>query len=77
MLKLAVMKVKLPKGKVWPKWERILSRGFVPRLKDGSATIFLVIWFDPVILHLLLCGHSKSHFGGFVRVLEQSESIPS
>jgi thiamine transport system permease protein len=43
VLKLSVMKVKLPKGKVWPKWERILSRGFVPRLKDGSATIFLVI----------------------------------
>ena len=43
VLKLVVMKVKLPKGKVWPKWERILSRGFVPKLKDGSATIFLVI----------------------------------
>jgi thiamine transport system permease protein len=43
VLKLVVMKVKLPKGKVWPKWERILSRGFVPKLKDGSATVFLVI----------------------------------
>jgi len=44
VLKVVVMKVRLPAGKVWPKWERILSRGWVPKSKDGISIAFLVIF---------------------------------
>jgi thiamine transport system permease protein len=44
VLKLVVMKVHLPEGKVWPKWEKILSRGWVPKLKDGFSIFFLVLF---------------------------------
>jgi len=44
LLKLLVMKVRLPAGKVWPKWERTLSRNWVPKFKDGGAIIFLFIF---------------------------------
>ncbi|QLH74726.1 MAG: iron ABC transporter permease [Methanomassiliicoccales archaeon] len=44
VLKVIVMKVRLPAGKVWPKWERTLSRGWAPFLKDSSSTAFLFIF---------------------------------
>ena len=44
VLKLLVMKVKLPAGKVWPRWEKILSRGFVPKSKDGFSVFFLALF---------------------------------
>ena len=43
-LKLIVMKVHLPEGKVWPKWEKILSRGIVPKFKDGFSVFFLALF---------------------------------
>jgi len=44
VLKVVVMKVRLPAGKVWPKWERILSRGWVPKSKDGISIAFLAVF---------------------------------
>ncbi len=44
VLKLLVMKVHLPAGKVWPKWEKLLSRGWAPKSKDGITLAFLVIF---------------------------------
>ena len=44
VMNLLVMKVKLPAGKVWPRWEKILSRGFVPKSKDGFSLFFLVLF---------------------------------
>lgn len=44
ILKLVVIKVRLPMGKVWPTPEKILSRGLVPKFKDGSAVFFLAIF---------------------------------
>jgi thiamine transport system permease protein len=44
VLKLIVMKVRLPAGKVWPKWEKLLSRGWAPKTRDGIAIAFLVIF---------------------------------
>jgi thiamine transport system permease protein len=43
VLKVLVMKVRLPAGRVWPKWEKILSRGITPRLKDGFSGVFLIV----------------------------------
>jgi thiamine transport system permease protein len=43
VLSILVKKVRLPAGKVWPRWEKILSRGVVPRLKDGSALVFMAV----------------------------------
>ncbi|MGD1060492.1 MAG: ABC transporter permease subunit [Methanomassiliicoccales archaeon] len=44
LLKVLVMKVRLPAGKVWPKWEKLLSRGWAPKSKDGIAIAFLAIF---------------------------------
>ena len=44
ILKLVVMKVRLPMGKVWPTPEKILSRGLVPKMKDGSTVLFLAVF---------------------------------
>ncbi len=43
VLKVLVMKVRLPAGRVWPKWEKILSRGITPKLKDGLSGVFLIV----------------------------------
>ncbi|MEM3058459.1 MAG: ABC transporter permease subunit [Methanomassiliicoccales archaeon] len=41
ILKIIMMKVRLPFGKVWPRPEKFLSRGITPRLKDFGALAFL------------------------------------
>ncbi len=44
LVKYVLMRVKLPFRSVWPRFEKSLSRGMVPRMKDGSAIIFFVIF---------------------------------
>ncbi|HUT26733.1 MAG TPA: ABC transporter permease subunit [Methanomassiliicoccales archaeon] len=44
VLKLVIMKVRLPMGRIWPYPERFLSRGLVPKAKDGLAILFLIIF---------------------------------
>jgi thiamine transport system permease protein len=44
VLKLVIMKVHLPMGRIWPRPERIFSRGWFPKMKDGVAVVFLVIF---------------------------------
>lgn len=44
VIKLVVMKVRLPMGRIWPRPERLLSRNWFPRAKDGLATFFLVLF---------------------------------
>jgi thiamine transport system permease protein len=41
--KLIIMRAKLPIKKVWPKFERKLSRGWVPKAKDVAVFLFLII----------------------------------
>jgi thiamine transport system permease protein len=43
VLKLIIMKVHLPMRRVWPMPEKMLSRGFFPKLKDGTAIFFLAM----------------------------------
>ncbi|MFO7619090.1 MAG: ABC transporter permease subunit [Thermoplasmata archaeon] len=43
VVKIVVMKFKLPLRKVMPGPERLLSRGIAPKLKDGLALIFMVV----------------------------------
>ncbi len=43
-LKLVIMKVRLPMGRIWPRPERLLSRGLVPKAKDGGAILFLAFF---------------------------------
>jgi len=39
---IVVKKVHIPFRKVWPRPEKILSRGFAPRFKDATSILFLV-----------------------------------
>ncbi|TET91531.1 MAG: ABC transporter permease subunit [Methanomassiliicoccales archaeon] len=41
--KLIIMRAKLPIKKVWPVFERRLSRGWVPKAKDVIAFLFLIL----------------------------------
>ncbi len=41
--KLVIMRAKLPVKKVWPRFERRLSRGWVPKAKDLAVFLFLII----------------------------------
>ncbi|MDD1771436.1 MAG: ABC transporter permease subunit [Methanomassiliicoccales archaeon] len=43
VIKLILMKVHLPMGRIWPRPERIFSRGLFPKAKDGLTVFFLVI----------------------------------
>jgi thiamine transport system permease protein len=43
VVKLIIMKYKLPIRKVWPVFGRRLSRGTVPKLKDAFSIAFLVV----------------------------------
>ncbi|MEE9224113.1 MAG: ABC transporter permease subunit [Thermoplasmata archaeon] len=40
--KFIIMRAKLPIKKVWPKFERKLSRGWVPKAKDVAVLLFLI-----------------------------------
>lgn len=44
ILKIVIMKVHIPLRKVWPRPEKILSRGVFPKIKDLTAIIFLIIF---------------------------------
>lgn len=44
IIKLIVMKVHLPLGRIWPRPERILSRGLFPKAKDGLTILFLAVF---------------------------------
>jgi thiamine transport system permease protein len=44
VIKLVVMRVHLPMGRIWPRPERLLSRGVFPKVKDGLAVLFLVVF---------------------------------
>ncbi len=44
VIKMVVMKVHLPMGRIWPRPERILSRGIFPKAKDGMAIGFLAVF---------------------------------
>ena len=41
--KLIIMRAKLPFKKVWPRFERRLSRGWIPKAKDIAVFLFLVL----------------------------------
>jgi len=41
--KLLIMRAKLPIKKVWPRFERKLSRGLVPKAKDIAVFLFLIL----------------------------------
>jgi thiamine transport system permease protein len=41
--KVLIMRAKLPIKKVWPRFERKLSRGWVPKAKDVAVFLFLVV----------------------------------
>jgi thiamine transport system permease protein len=44
VIKLVIMRVHLPMGRIWPRPERLLSRGWFPKAKDGFAVLFLVVF---------------------------------
>jgi len=44
VLKIVIMKVHLPMGRIWPRPERLFSRGWFPKTKDGLAVLFLVVF---------------------------------
>ncbi len=44
VIKLVVMKVHLPMGRIWPRPEKLFSRGWFPKTKDGLAVFFLVLF---------------------------------
>ncbi len=44
VIKLVIMKVHLPMGKIWPRPERLFSRGWFPKVKDGFAVFFLALF---------------------------------
>jgi len=44
VIKLVIMKVHLPMGRIWPRPERLFSRGWLPKTKDGLAILFLVVF---------------------------------
>ena len=41
LIKFVLGKVNVPFDKVWPRWERVLSRGATPKVKDGLSFIWL------------------------------------
>ena len=43
IVKIVIMKVKLPMRKVFPGPERLLSKGAIPKLKDGLSFIFMIV----------------------------------
>jgi len=43
IVKLLIMRFKIPIKKVWPKFGRIVSRGAVPKLKDAFSIAFLAV----------------------------------
>ncbi len=44
IIKLVIMKVHLPMGRIWPRPEKLFSRGWFPKTKDGLAVFFLVVF---------------------------------
>ncbi|MHC1681030.1 MAG: ABC transporter permease [Methanomassiliicoccales archaeon] len=44
VIKLIIMKVHLPMGRIWPRPEKLFSRGWFPKTKDGLAVFFLVLF---------------------------------
>jgi thiamine transport system permease protein len=44
VIKLVIMKVHLPMGRIWPRPEKLFSRGWFPKTKDGLAVFFLVVF---------------------------------
>lgn len=44
IIKLIIMKVHLPMGRIWPRPEKLFSRGWFPKTKDGLAVFFLVLF---------------------------------
>lgn len=44
VIKLVIMKVHLPMGRIWPRPERLFSRGWFPKAKDGFAVFFLALF---------------------------------
>ncbi len=44
VIKLVIMKVHLPMGRIWPRPEKLFSRGWFPKTKDGLAVLFLVLF---------------------------------
>jgi thiamine transport system permease protein len=44
VIKLVIMKVHLPMGRIWPRPEKLFSRGWFPKTKDGLAVFFLVLF---------------------------------
>ncbi|MBP6021050.1 MAG: iron ABC transporter permease [Candidatus Methanomethylophilaceae archaeon] len=43
LVKRLMMKIKLPMTKVWPRFERRLSRGAAPKMKDLLSIVFLAV----------------------------------
>ena len=43
IIRLVMKRVHLPMGKVWPRPEKLLSRGFFPKLKNSSTMVFLAV----------------------------------
>jgi thiamine transport system permease protein len=75
-LKIVVMKVRLPAGKVWPKWEKTLSRNWVPKFKDGTAIFFLfIIVLIPsffIFTYVLVSPSQTTGWGAFFDSLQLS-----
>lgn len=44
VIKLVIMKVHLPMGRIWPRPEKLFSRGWFPKTKDGLTVFFLVLF---------------------------------
>jgi len=44
VIKLVIMKVHMPMGRIWPRPERLFSRGWFPKTKDGLAVFFMVVF---------------------------------
>ncbi|MDD3398179.1 MAG: ABC transporter permease subunit [Candidatus Methanomethylophilaceae archaeon] len=42
--KYAMSTLRIPWSKVWPRWERKLSRGLVPKVKDGFSFFFMFLF---------------------------------
>jgi len=73
LIKYALSKVSIPFDKVWPRWERVLSRGLVPKAKDLLTFLFmLIVVIIPsffIFAYLLVPSPGQLDWGGLIDAL--------
>ncbi len=76
IIKFVLGRINVPFDKVWPRWERVLSRGMVPKAKDAISFVWLfAIVIIPsffIFAYLLVPSPAEMDWSGLINALSFS-----